>query len=177
MIDGDLRKPSLHRLANVSNEKGFANLLARLAKADDVIQLSGVDGLSVISAGPLPPNPAELLSGDRLGEVIRELSGLCDIVIVDAPPVLGLADTMLIGSNTDAMIFVVEANGSHHGHAKAAVRRILANNISILGVVLSKYDARKIGYGYGYGYNYAYSYEYGGASDRSSSKPRKGWFR
>ncbi|MDH7637277.1 GumC family protein [Sphingomonas oryzagri] len=170
LIDGDLRKPSLHRLANVPNGRGFSNLLARMGSIDEAIQPTETPNLSLISAGPLPPNPAELLSGARLPELINELAERFDVVVIDAPPVLGLADTVLIGSTTEATLFVVEANGSHHGHAKTAVRRLTGNGITIIGALLTKYDARKIGYGYGYGYNYTYSYSYGQPDAPSSSR-------
>jgi capsular exopolysaccharide synthesis family protein len=161
LIDGDLRKPSMHRLVNVGNEVGFSNLLARLRTIDEVIQQTDTPNLSLIAAGPLPPNPAELLSGPSLPEIIQQISTRCDVVVIDAPPVLGLADTVLIGAAIDAMLFVIEANGAHHGHAKAAVRRLTASGVNMIGALLTKYDARKIGYGYGYGYNYTYSYSYG----------------
>ena len=172
LIDGDLRKPSLHRLANVHNDKGFSNLLAGLTGIDETLQATDVPTLSLVAAGPLPPNPAELLSGARLGQLVAELAERFDMVIVDAPPVLGLADTILIGSITETTLFVVEANGSHHGHAKAAVRRLTANGVAMIGALLSKYDARKIGYGYGYGYNYAYSYSYG---DNPNQNNKRAW--
>jgi len=176
LIDGDLRKPSLHRLANAHNNKGFSNLLAGIASFEETLQRTDIATLSLVSAGPLPPNPAELLSGPRLGELVADLGKRFDIVVIDAPPVLGLADTVLIGSATDATLFVVEANGSHHGHAKAAVRRLMANGITMIGALLSKYDARKIGYGYGYGYNYTYSYSYGDA-DTAQTKRKWPWNR
>lgn len=171
LIDGDLRKPSLHRVVNVQNSRGFSSLLARIAQIDEVLQPTDVPNLSLVAAGPLPPNPAELLSGPRLAEVIAELADRFDLVIIDAPPVLGLADTVLIGAVTDTTLFVVEANGSHHGHAKTAVRRLITSGVPLIGALLSKYDARKIGYGYGYGYNYTYSYSYG--SNESQSTKRK----
>lgn len=175
LIDGDLRKPSLHRLANAHNNKGFSNLLAGIAGIEETLQPSDIATMSLIAAGPLPPNPAELLSGPKLAEIVTELSKRFDIVVVDAPPVLGLADTILIGAATDATLFVIEANGSHHGHAKAAVRRLLSSGVSVIGALLSKYDARKIGYGYGYGYNYTYAYSYG--ANETQAKRKWPWNR
>ncbi len=175
LIDGDLRKPSLHRLANAQNNSGFSSLLAAMAGIDEVLQPTDIANLSLIAAGPLPPNPAELLSGTRLTDIVAELAKRFDIVVIDTPPVLGLADTVLIGSAADATLFVVEANGSHHGHAKAAVRRLTANGITMIGALLTKYDARKIGYGYGYGYNYAYSYSYGDDQQQNQKTSRWPW--
>jgi capsular exopolysaccharide synthesis family protein len=176
LIDSDLRKPSLHRLANAHNNKGFSNLLAGLSTVEETLQATDIGSLSLIAAGPLPPNPAELLSGPRLAELISELTKRFDMVIVDAPPVLGLADTVLIGTATETTLFVVEANGSHHGHAKAAVRRLTNSGVPMIGALLSKYDARKIGYGYGYGYNYTYSYSYGD-TEQPTAKRKWPWFR
>jgi capsular exopolysaccharide synthesis family protein len=175
LVDGDLRKPSLHRLANVDNRQGFSNLLASMSGIDEVTQPTEIANLSLIAAGPLPPNPAELLSGPRMQEILADLTQKFDVVVVDAPPVLGLADTVLIGAAVDATLFVVEANGSHHGHAKAAVRRLLSNHITIIGALLTKYDARKIGYGYGYGYNYTYSYSYGANEEQPTRKFKLPW--
>jgi capsular exopolysaccharide synthesis family protein len=176
LIDSDLRKPSLHRLANAHNNKGFSNLLAGLLTIEETLQPTDIPSLSLISAGPLPPNPAELLSGPRLAELINALAQRFDMVIVDAPPVLGLADTVLIGTATETTLFVIEANGSHHGHAKAAVRRLTTSGVPMIGALLSKYDARKIGYGYGYGYNYAYSYSYGD-NEQPTVKRKWPWAR
>ena len=176
LIDGDLRKPSLHRLANAHNNKGFSNLLAGLSTVEETLQPTDIGNLSLIAAGPLPPNPAELLSGPHLAELIAELTKRFDMVIVDAPPVLGLADTVLLGTATETTLFVVEANGSHHGHAKAAVRRLITSNVPMIGALLSKYDARKIGYGYGYGYNYTYSYSYG-ENEQPAVKRKWPWMR
>jgi capsular exopolysaccharide synthesis family protein len=176
LIDSDLRKPSLHRLANAQNNKGFSNLLAGLSTVEETLQATDIQSLSLIAAGPLPPNPAELLSGPRLTALITTLAQRFDMVIVDAPPVLGLADTVLIGTATETTLFVVEANGSHHGHAKAAVRRLTASGVPMIGALLSKYDARKIGYGYGYGYNYSYAYSYGN-NEQPAAKRKWPWTR
>lgn len=175
IVDADLRKPSIHRLLNVQNDRGLSSVLAGLASVSSVLQETDVPNLSSISAGPLSPNPAELLSGTKFSEVVAELGELFDTVILDAPPVLGLADIILIGTATGATLFVVEANGSHHGHAKAAVRRLKMGGVDVIGAVLTKYDARKIGYGYGYGYNYTYAYSYGSES-AAEDKP-KSWLK
>lgn len=157
LVDGDLRKPSLHRQLLLINNAGFASLLARQRTFDQVVQQTDTPNLDFLSCGPLPPNPAELLSGAMLPEQMRQLSEQYDLIIVDGPPVLGLADAVLLATNVEGTVFVVEANGSHNGHAKAAVRRLTTSGVHLLGAVLTKFDARKIGYGDYYGY-YGYSY-------------------
>lgn len=158
LIDADLRKPSLHRLMGTGNAAGLTNLLTRHRTMEEVFHPTDHPNLSFISSGPLPPNPADLLSGPLLPALLEQVANHFDIVVVDGPPVLGLADTVLLAANVEAAVFVIEANGSHRGHAKAALRRLLAANCKILGAVLTKFDARAIGYGYGSGYGYYYSY-------------------
>lgn len=157
LIDSDLRRPSLHRLFGLLNRNGFTSVLARHRALDEVLQPTGIPRLAFLSTGPLPPNPAELLSGPSLKIVLAELRQKFDLIVIDSPPVLGLADAVILASNADGVVFVTEANASHHGQAKAALRRLRAAQAPILGAVLTKYDARKVGYGYDYGY-YAYSY-------------------
>jgi succinoglycan biosynthesis transport protein ExoP len=157
LIDSDLRRPSLHRVFGLLNKHGLTSVLARYRTLDEVIQPTGVDRLSFLSTGPLPPNPAELLSGVSLKATLADLRKRFDLIVIDSPPVLGLADAIILASNADGVVFVTEANAPHHGQAKAALKRLKAGQSNILGAVLTKYDAKKVGYNYDYGY-YAYSY-------------------
>jgi Mrp family chromosome partitioning ATPase len=93
-----------------------------------------------------------------LEEFLSEAQRTFDIIVVDGPPVLGLADAPRLSEATEATLFIVEANGAHHGHAKAALKRLSASKARMIGVLLTKFDARKAGYGSGYGYSY---YNYG----------------
>lgn len=157
LIDGDLRKPSLHRTLNVSNaEGGFANLLAQQKKPEEVVRPSGYDNLDFIPCGPLPPSPAELLAGPALSQVLADLTQRYDLVVIDGPPVMGFADSPLLGSAADAVVFVIQANSSHRGEAKTAIKRLISSRARILGTVLTMFDAKGSGYGYYYGYSYNY---------------------
>lgn len=157
LIDGDLRRPSLHRTLGLDNARGFSSLLARQHGLTDLVQPTGQANLAFLAAGPIPPNPPELLSGDTLARHLAELRRGFDLIIIDGPPVLGLADALILAARTAATVFVVEANGAHHGAAKAAVRRLASAQAPILGAILTKFDARKSGYAYDYE---AYSYQY-----------------
>jgi len=156
LIDGDLRRPSMHRVVALANDRGLSNALAGGVKSEELIQKTDLPNLDFLGTGPLPPNPAELLSSVRFIELLRELEATYDLVIFDAPPVMGLADAPLLASRAGGVVFVVEANRSHFGSAKTALRRLLAANARLLGVVLTKYNAKTTGYGeyYGYGYDY-----------------------
>lgn len=167
LIDCDLRKPAMHRMLARSNIKGLTTLLVGQGSIEDVVQSTDHNNLDFIASGPLPPNPAELLAGPTLPELLRELSTRYDLIVLDGPPVLGLADSAQLANIVGGAVFVVEANGGHYGSAKTAIRRLLNSRAKLLGVILTKFDAKKSGYGYGYGYGYSYSYSYGGGPIKS----------
>jgi capsular exopolysaccharide synthesis family protein len=158
LVDGDMRSPSVHLLGSVSHDRGLSNFLAG---EDDIASLtfSMEDlGLTAISAGPIPPNAAELLTGNRLSLLIDRLLREYDHVVIDSPPVMGLADAPLIASRVEGAVWVTEAQGARSALVKTALRRLASVNARVFGGVLTKFDARKAHYGYGYGYNYGYDY-------------------
>jgi Mrp family chromosome partitioning ATPase len=109
-----------------------------------------------VTAGPIPPNPAELLAGEGLGKTLKAALDMFDHVIFDCPPILGLADAPLIARATEGTIFVIEAGRTRSSEARHALDRILAVRAHILGAVLTKLDSQNSGYGYGYSYTYRY---------------------
>lgn len=156
LIDADLRKPSLHKLLSKPNEAGFSSLLAGQRQLGEVLQASDIPNLSFIAGGPLAPNPAELLGAASLEDLLARLTSEYDLVIFDAPPVMGLSDAPLLASLMGGTVFVVEANRAHRGQAKIAMRRLLSTQARLLGAVLTKFDSKTIGYGQDYGYGYRY---------------------
>lgn len=168
LVDADLRKPTLHRALDLSNDAGLSNVLARQRSLADAIQSSRIPNLDAITSGRLPPNPAELVSGSAIAELVAALEERYDVVLIDGPPVLGLADAPAIASIVDSTVFVIEANRSSRGKTKAAIRRLLSARAKILGAVLTKFDAKRIGYGGDYGYYYYY---YGGTGPAGGDKP------
>jgi capsular exopolysaccharide synthesis family protein len=156
LIDGDLRRPSLHHSLGEQSDTGFSALLARQATLAQAVQDTEVSNLSFVPSGLLPPNPTELLSGTTLGEVIREAKERFDLVLIDGPPVLGLADAVLYSDAVDGTLFVVEAGGPRASQGRQAVRRLVNSGAKMLGVVLTKFDPRHTGYGDEYGYYYRY---------------------
>ncbi|HEX8415504.1 MAG TPA: polysaccharide biosynthesis tyrosine autokinase [Sphingomicrobium sp.] len=154
LIDGDMRSPSVHQLGGVSHDRGLSNYLSG---DDDIASLTFpmVDfGVTAMSAGPLPPNAAELLTGGRLAMLIERLLETYDHVIIDSPPVMGLADAPLIASRVEGVIYAVESHGIRFSLVKTALGRLRAANAHIIGCVLTKFEARKAQYGYEYGYGY-----------------------
>lgn len=165
LIDGDLRKPSMHRLLGASNDRGFSSVLSGSASLSEVAQRPEDGGMWFIPCGPLPPNPAELLSGARLQQFLEEAKRRFDIVVIDGPPTLGFADAPVMAANAAGTVFVLESRATRRGQARGALRRLQMGRSHILGVVLTKFSARASSYG---GYDYAYDYDYGG--DRAEAK-------
>ena len=154
LIDSDLRKPAF----KASSDKiGLTKLLTSEDRIDGHIVETQHDNLLLLPSGPLPPNPADLLSTGRIRTILNEAAERADVVIVDAPPTLGLADVPLLASAAGHVLFVVESGKTRTRAAIEAINRIEATGAHILGVTLTKSTDSGIGYGYkGYGYGYGY---------------------
>ncbi len=156
VIDADMRNPSLHRAFSRELGAGLSNVLSGHGTLAEHIQESGQENLSLLTAGKIPPNPAELLSGEAIARVVAEASEQFDHVIVDGPPVLGLADAPLLSRAVETTVLVIESGRTSAAQAKHAIDRLWAVRAHIIGGVISKFDVRSAGYGYGYGYEYRY---------------------
>ena len=153
IVDADMRSPSQHGFFEAENDRGLSNYLSG---ADDILSLvkRSDRGLTLMAAGPAPPNAAELLTSDRLGTLVGKLASMYEHVIIDAPPVMGLADTPLIASRTEGCIFVIESHKTRASVAEVAIGRLQASTVRILGGLLTLFDKRRADYGYGYDYGY-----------------------
>lgn len=163
LIDGDLRKASLHDTLGLPNELGLTHYLAGDAKPVDITQTTEAPNLFVITSGPLPPNPAELVSSTKMVSLLSLAAEKFDQVIIDGPPVLGLADAPLLGSIADATVMVVESGNTRRDFARGAIKRLLGTRTHLLGGVLTKVQAR----GQSYDYYSSHYYQYGGAEARA----------
>jgi polysaccharide biosynthesis transport protein len=153
LIDGDLRNSSIHRRMRCSNELGLSNYLTGSKLPEEVVQSTDTEGLVVMAAGPLPPNPAELLAGPRFMSLLALGMESFDILVIDGPPVMGLADAPLLASMTRATLLVIAANETRRNTVKVAVKRLQFARANLIGTILTKFDAKVSGYGYGYGSN------------------------
>ncbi len=168
LIDGDLRKSSLHNKLGVSNAVGLTNHLAGDAQPVEVTRPTAVPKLFLIPSGPLPPNPAELLGGARMASLLKLAAERFDHVVIDGPPVLGLADAPLLGSLADATVLVVQSGATSRRQAREAVKRLRATRTRLVGGVLTKLGAHGRAYGY-HAYNYYYRYGSEGQAERLTS--------
>ena len=162
VIDADLRKPTAHKRLKLDNSMGLSNFLTYQASIDDVIQETLISGVSVVTAGPLSPNPSELLSSERLQQLFDLAPDTFDIVIIDAPPVMGLADALVLANRANATVMVTAFAQSKKRQIQDAHRRLRQSHANIIGVLFTKV---KTGGSYG-GYNYDYEYYYSYGNDR-----------
>lgn len=156
LVDGDMRSPSVHHLGGVDHDRGLSNFLAGQDEIESFIFPMHDLGFVAMTAGPIPPNAAELLTGNRLPLLISRLLETYDHVVIDSPPVMGLADAPLIASRVEAVIYAVESHGIRSSIVKTALNRLTAANARIVGGVLTKFEAKKAHFGYGYEYGYGY---------------------
>jgi len=154
LIDADLRRPSVHRRIGYSNERGLTSLLTSTDAVETALQTATQDQLFLLPSGPLPPSPTELLSSVRMAQLIAELSGRFDVIVIDSPPILGLADAPMLSALVDGVIFVVESSSGHRGALKAALRRLRSMRANLLGGVLTKFDPARSGRRYSEYYAY-----------------------
>lgn len=168
LVDGDLRSPSVHELTDLPNLGGFSNLLAGDNQVEQYLQPTRFRGLSVLSSGPLPPSPSELLASERFHEVVRALLSRYDYVVFDAPPVLGLSDGPLIARASEGCLFVIEPGAAPVRGIRDALQRLRLVGAQIFGVAVTKIDVTRQHYGYSYGYGYGYGY--GSNEDGSPSQ-------
>ena len=156
LIDGDMRAPMVHNEFGLANAVGLSNLLAGVSDVAAAVQPSGFDRLSVITSGPLPPSAAELLSGPRLRELVADLLTRFDNIVIDSPPVMGLADAALIASAVEGTVYTVESRSVRSGLIRGAIARLASAHVRIFGVVLTKFDGSGADTSYGYDYGYEY---------------------
>lgn len=173
VMDFDLRKPKIHIGFKVENKKGISTILMGLNKIDECIQHSSVDYLDFITAGPVPPNPAELMLNPRMPELINYLKAKYDYIVIDNPPIGIVTDGMKSMLLADYPIYVFKAGHSKRVFVQNVDRLIKESNLKKLAIVLNavepQYSAGNYGkgstygqggYGYGYGYGYTYGYGY-----------------
>ena len=164
IVDGDLRKPSLHRMFGFDNILGLSNLLTNTVpreRMQSILKQTKHDGLFVLTSGTIPPNPADLLSSPKMGMILESMAKRFDLVIIDAPPIVGLADAPILSRMTDGTLLVVSTNQVTRKASKAALKRIQAAGSNVIGAALTKFTVDRFDYNYAHRYmNYNY-YSYG----------------
>jgi len=155
LIDADLRAPSQHKIFGINNSTGLSNYLTGTAQAVDITQNTPVSNLFIIPTGPLPPNPAELLGGKKMAELMDLARTRFDHIIIDSPPILGLADALIIAKSVDSVLLVVQAFTTRCSAVQSALKRMHVARIRPLGCLLTKVHKHTHGYAYEYYYSYS----------------------
>ncbi|MBG1271553.1 GumC family protein [Nostoc sp. WHI] len=136
LVDADFRKPTIHDLSNLNNLFGLSNLISTNLSVGEVIrELPSMSQLSVITAGPIPPDPTKLLSSQKMKQLMADLHNNFDLVIYDVPPLLGLADTSLIVPHTDGLLIVARIHKTNSSMLKVALDNLKISRLNILGIV------------------------------------------
>ena len=154
LIDADMRHPAVHKALALDNSRGLSNFLSSDVPALGVVRTTEIPNLFVIPAGPMPPNPVELLSGPKLRSLLGQLGDRFTQIIVDSPPVLGLADSIVLGDQVGAVLFVVASGNTRKAHARAALKRLRQASVHPLGAIMTKLNLRDGMYGYESAYYY-----------------------
>lgn len=165
LVDCDLRRSSLHKYLHMSNSKGLSNLLAGMDPLEEVVQNTEIEGLQIITAGAMPPNPSELLSSISMESFIKTIRSKYDFVILDCPPVVAVTDGSVLSAQADGTILVVAAGETPIEVAQQAKENLQKVEANILGVVLNKIKIKQENY---------YYYDYNGETSKPSKDKRKG---
>lgn len=156
LVDADLRKPALHHIFAISNHKGLATALHHQKELQDVIQHTNTENLSVVAAGPTPPNPSELLSSKRMGALLEKMRETYDVIIIDTPSIMSVTDAQIVATQSDGVVLVIDSGKVKKEvalKAKASLEHVQAN---LIGVVLNNINRN---------HSDSYSYYYGASNE------------
>lgn len=166
VVDADMRRPRMHEALGRSQEPGLSNVLVGEASLADAMRSTTVPNLTLLAAGHIPPNPAELLSSPKYAELIAELKRRYDWVVIDAPPVMPVTDASVVANNSSGVLFVVGSEMTPRNNAMAAVEQLRGANAKFIGAVLNRVDIRR----HAYYYSPYYRKEYGKYYQRSANR-------
>lgn len=171
IVDADLRRPTLHRTFGVENRDGLTSLLVRDAHPlEEVVRPSPLPNLSLMTSGPIPPNPSELLGSARMSQLLERLLEQFDLVVLDTPPVLAVTDPIVLAARADGVVVVVDSRSTSTDALKRTSGALARASANVLGVVLNKLTARSGGYYY---YRSYYGDDQRGSGNGTSSASSK----
>lgn len=157
VIDGDLRRPRLHKIFRIKNLAGITSLLVGRSRLEDIIyRYPGEPNLHIIPSGPIPPNPVELVISKGMGEMMAKLRQHYDFIFIDAPPLMGISDAILLGEHADGLLLVAWGGKTPRKVIEKAKTEIEKYNVKLFGLILNKVNLRRFAYAYS-----SYHYKYG----------------
>lgn len=156
LVDSDLRRPMLHKIFQISNKGGLTSvLLEEDPVVDGHLQQTGIENLRILTSGPLPPNPSELLGSQKMQRLIEVLTDRADVVIFDTPPALPVTDAAVLATQTDGVLVVTDAGKTRRASVKQAVDNLRKVGGHLLGIVVNRLATRRTDGGYYYQYYYS----------------------
>jgi capsular exopolysaccharide synthesis family protein len=157
IIGADLRRPKIFQEFNLTNTIGLSSYLSGLAQLDETIQWTSIENLAIISSGPVPPNPSELILSDRMSDLVESLKNQFDFILIDTPPIALITDALELAKFSDHTIFVIRQNFTPRAFLQMADDLYMAGKINAMSIMLN--DIKHTGSGYGYlSHSYGYSY-------------------
>ena len=172
LLDTDLRRPMIHNLFNLDKENGISRVLTGEIKLDEAIKKTEIENLYIITSGPIPPNPSELLASNRMKEILKVVRQKFDFIVLDSPPMIAVTDPVVLGQEADGIIFVIRSGITSRDIAEKCKSNAEYAKIKILGTVLNDVDIRNIYGTYNYYYN-RYYYYYSDEEGKKKKKHRK----
>jgi len=174
VIDGDMRRPSIHAAFGAENKRGLSNVLSNeMSEAEMLafVQHEKESGLYLLTSGPVPPNPAELIGSDQMRKIVLELGSTFDHIVIDSPPVASFTDGILLSAIADGVVLVIHANECSRRVVQRARQSLLDVGAKVLGVVLNRVDLHSPDYYYSYQYYSNYYKSEAGYSSPDSAPP------
>lgn len=150
LVDSDLRKPTVHYSFRINNHTGLTNVLTKQETLINAVQATEQENLFVLTSGPIPPNPAELLGSKAMDQFINEVKGLFDVVVFDTPPVLAVTDGQVLANKVDGVVVVVSSGKTETEAALKAKETLMNSKAKLLGVVLNNIKRTESQYYYYY---------------------------
>jgi len=173
LVDSDLRRPMLHKIFQVSNKEGLTTvLLEEEPLLDGRLQETGIENLRLLTSGPLPPNPSELLGSQRMRTLIERLEVEADVVVFDTPPALPVTDAVVLATQTDGVLLVADAGKTRRSAALGAVENMRQVGANVLGAVLNRLSPRRSG-----GYYYYYYYYHYAEDNKGRRRRKRRWYQ
>lgn len=171
LVDADMRKPTIHRVFGILNNIGLSTALVSGNEGiQDAVQPTTIANLWIMTSGPLPPNPSELLTSNRMHDTLRQLSLAYDLVLVDSPPVTVVSDSAMLASRADGVLLVLSADRLGRERVRSAVNALSAVHANILGVALNRSSSNSFGFAYTYRTDYSNQYYRSHYRDETSSR-------
>ncbi|MFQ5610863.1 MAG: polysaccharide biosynthesis tyrosine autokinase [Anaerolineae bacterium] len=171
IVDTDLRRPVMHKIFGVPNLGGLTDLLRSPGlEVNSQLKNTGIENLRVLTSGPLPPNPSEMLGSQRMAQLVERLEAVADVIIFDSPPTLAVSDAAALSNRVDGVILVTQAGRTRRDMTRRALKSLQQVGANILGGVLNRVPSRRGGY-----YYYQYHHYYARNGDGPETAPGRAW--